>query len=74
MSGKLQKFAFWIASAHWDASYDDLLEFYDLQTLQERRLHAKLSLLFKVIHNLCHYPSNIFFVIVSNHMGQGQSS
>ena len=29
-----------------DASYDHLLEFFELQSLEERRLHAKLSILF----------------------------
>ena len=61
----VQKFAFWIASACWDASYDDLLEHFDLQTLQECRLHAKLSVLFKLIHKLWYY-TNDTFVTVSN--------
>ena len=56
----VQKFACRIASARWDASYEDLLEFFELQTLQERRLHAKLSLLFKIIHKLCFYPEGTF--------------
>ena len=58
----VQKFACRIASARWDASYEDLLEFFELQTLQERRLHAKLSLLFKIIHKLCFYPEGTFCV------------
>lgn len=58
----VQKFACRIASAQWDASYDDLLEFFELQSLQERRLHAKLSLLFKIIHKLCFYPEGTFNV------------
>ena len=43
----VQKFACQIASVCWDASYDDLLELYEYQT--ERRIQAKLSLLFMII-------------------------
>ena len=36
----VQKFACRIACSRRDASYDDLLKFFELQTLQERRLGA----------------------------------
>ena len=49
----VQKFACRIASARWDAGYEDLLKLFELQPLQERRLHAKLGLLFKIVHKLC---------------------
>jgi hypothetical protein len=52
----VQKFACRIASAKWDECYEDLLLAFELPTLQERRLHAKLGLLYKIVHNLCFFP------------------
>ena len=56
----VQMFACRIACSRWDASYDDLLKFFELQTLQEHRLRAKLGLLFKIILKLCYFPDNTF--------------
>jgi len=52
----LQKFACKLASHQWDSSYLDLLQLYQLPSLEERKLHLKLGLMFKIIHNLCYYP------------------
>ena len=53
----VQKFGLRIAARQWDAGYDDLLQLFDLPTLEERRTHLKLGLLFKIIHKLCYFPS-----------------
>ena len=52
----VQKFACRLASHQWDSSYQSLLQLYQLPSLVERRLHLKLGLMFKIIHNLCYYP------------------
>ena len=57
----VQKFACRLASHQWDASYQDLLQLYELPTLEECRLHLKLGLMFKIIHNLCYYPDTPSF-------------
>ena len=52
----VQKFACWIACSRWDASYDDLVKFFELQTLQERRLganHLPLVILFAHTNDGC---------------------
>ena len=67
----VQMFACRIACSRWDASYDDLLNFFELQTLQERRLRAKLGLLFKIILKLYATSLIIHFVSVSNHAAVG---
>ena len=41
----------------WDSSYQDLLQLFELQTLEECRLDLKLGLMFKIIYNLCYYPN-----------------
>lgn len=56
----VQKFACRIASARWDEGYEDLLNHLNLQPLHQRRLHAKLGLLYKIIHKLCFFPENTF--------------
>ena len=48
----VQKFAWRIASAKWDECYEELLLVFELPTLQERRLHTKLGLLYKIVHGL----------------------
>ena len=53
----VQKFGLKLAAHQWDCSYEDLLELFQLPTLEERRLQLKLGLLFKIIHNLCHFPN-----------------
>ncbi len=57
----VQRFACRLASHQWDASYQDLLQLYELPTLEERRLHLKLGLMFKIINNLCYYPDTPSF-------------
>jgi len=55
---QVQKFAYKMASKHWDAGYEDLLELVGL--LEQRRMYLKLCLLFKITHGLCHFPTGIF--------------
>ena len=52
----VQKFGLKMASHQWDTSYSDLLQLFDLPTLEERRTHLKLGLLFKIINKLCYLP------------------
>ena len=57
MLENVQKFGCKLAAHQWDASYDELLELFELQPLDQRRLHLKLGLMFKIIHRLCYFPS-----------------
>ena len=57
----VQKFACRLASHRWDASYQELLQLCEQPSLKERRLHLKLGLIFKIIHNLCYYPDTPLF-------------
>jgi len=52
----VQTFACRLASHQWDSSYLDLLQLYQLPPLEERRMHLKLGLMFKILHSLCYYP------------------
>ena len=53
----VQKFGCRLAAHQWDIGYQELLEMFDIQTLEQRRLHLKLGLMFKIIHRLCYFPS-----------------
>ena len=55
-----QKFALKLISHNWSTSYQDLLSLSDLPTLSTRRLHLKLSQVYKIVYNLCHFPDHIF--------------
>ena len=46
MLENVQKFGYKLAAHQWDASYQELLELFELQPLEQRRLHLKLGLLF----------------------------
>ena len=52
----VQKFGLRLAVHQWDSNCQDLLELFQLPTLEEHRLELKLGLLFKIIHNLCYFP------------------
>lgn len=57
----VQKFACKMASRRWNGNtYEELLTVTNLPTLERRRLELKLRHLFKIIHNLVFFPSNIF--------------
>ena len=43
---QVQKFACKVASKHWDAGYEDLLELVGLPPLEQRRIYLKLCLIF----------------------------
>lgn len=53
-AGSVQKFGLRLAARQFDAGYRDLLYSFDLPTLEERRTHLKLGLLFKIMHTLCY--------------------
>ena len=56
----VQKFACRIATARWEDSYDNLLDILNLQPLHERRIHARLGLLYKIIYKLSYFPEGTF--------------
>ena len=53
----VQKFGLRLAAHQWDSNYQDLLELFQVSTLEERRIELKLGLLFKIVHNLCYFPN-----------------
>ena len=56
----VQKFACRMMSHRWSgATYEDLLTITNLPTLERRRLELRLCHLFKIIHNLVYFPSNV---------------
>ncbi len=57
---QVQAFACRLATHRWDAGYEELLELLNIPSLEERRIHLKLGLLYKIIHNLCYFPDDIF--------------
>ena len=55
----VQKFACRIATVRWDESYDTVFESH-LQPLQERRTHARLRLMYRILHKLSYFPAGTF--------------
>ena len=64
---RVQKFACRVASRRWDTSYEELLDLFELPTLENRRLDLKLGLLFKILHGLCHFPDTESFITLRNY-------
>ena len=54
-----QRFALKLITHNWDHNYQELLALSDLPTLSSRRLHTKLSQLYRIIHGLCHFPEGV---------------
>ena len=60
LSKACKTFACKMMSHRWSgATYEDLLTITNLPTLERRRLELKLCHLFKIIHNLVYFPSNV---------------
>ena len=55
-----QKFALKLVSHNWSTSYQELLSLCDLPTLSNRRLHLKLTQVYKIIYRLCYFPDHTF--------------
>ena len=45
----------------------DLLEIFELSSLEERRLNLKLGLLFKILHEFCYFPETESFTTLRNY-------
>ena len=60
LSKACKTFSCKMMSHRWSgATYEELLTITNLPTLKRRRLELKLSHLFKIIHNLVYFPSNV---------------
>ena len=55
----VQRFACKMATHCWNSSYEELLAHTDLPTLERRRLHLKLSHLYKIVHHQSFFPNGI---------------
>ena len=64
---KVQKLACRMAARRWNAGYQELLEIFELSSLEERRLNLKLGLLFKILHKLCYFPEMESFTTLRNY-------
>ena len=58
---KTQKFACRMCTKTWDVSYEELLSTLNFLSLSNHNLFLKLCTVFKIIHNLCYFPSGDFF-------------
>ena len=55
----VQRFACKMATHCWNSSYEELLALTNLPTLERRRLHLKLSHLYKIVHHQSFFPNGI---------------
>ena len=61
----IQKFACCMITRLWESGYLHLLHLVGLSSLECCRLQARLSLLYKNIHQLCHFDEGIFTLSTS---------
>ena len=54
----VQKFACRMATKRWNLGYQELLDIMNAP-LADRRLQLKLTLLYRIAHGLCYFPSDI---------------
>ena len=55
----VQKFSLRICRKTWDQSYQSLMELFQVPTLEDRRIYIDLCTMFKIVHNMCYFPSGI---------------
>ena len=54
----VQKFSLRFAAyVYCDGNYQDVLELFQVPSLKEQRLELNFGLLFKIVHNVCHFPT-----------------
>ncbi len=64
----VQKFELRLCSENWNLGYCELLNLFNLPSLENRRLYFKLCTLFKIVHNLCSsFISNNVLSLISPH-------
>ena len=56
---RVQKFALRMAAHDWSANYQDLLDKFEIPSLERRRLDLSVSHLYKIVNNLCYFPSGL---------------
>ena len=54
------RFSFEMISHLWGATYQDLLNIFHIEKLQERRLTLKLTQVYKIAHGLCYLADNVY--------------
>ena len=63
----VQKFALRVCSKNWNATYESLLESYNLPSLSDRRKFLKLCLLFNILTDRAIYPNKPFEKITTHY-------
>ena len=58
---QLLKIACKMCTKTWNAGYEELLSTLKIPALSNHSLFPKLFTVFKIIHNLCYFPSGDFF-------------
>ena len=56
----VQKFALRICTKNWNESYETLLDMCQLQSHEDQRIFIDMSTMFKIVHNMMCFPSDIF--------------
>ena len=58
---KEEKFAIRMITKRWDCGYQELLDIcmVALPSIETRKLQSSLCMLYKIVHNLCYFPSHI---------------
>ncbi len=64
-----------MATKRWDAGYQELLDLISVSSLETRRLQSSLCMLYRIVHKLCYFPSNVVmprssFIQRTNHHEQ----
>ena len=63
----VQKFALRMCTKNWKESYETLLNMCQLQSHEVRRIYIDMSTMFKIMHNMMCFPSDIFKPYHANH-------
>ena len=48
-----------MVTKQWESGYHDLLDIMNVLSLADHKLQLKLSLLYKLVHGMCYFPSDI---------------
>ena len=63
----VQKFALRMCTKSWNECYETLLNMCQLRSHEDRRMYIDMSTMFKIVHDMMCFPSDIFRPSHANH-------
>ena len=65
---RVQKFALRMCSKQWDLGYEELLNRFNIPSLDDHRKYLNLCTMYKIVHDHVYFPHGVFVPRVHSHV------